>query len=71
MTGLWDYQGSYKGSVWDDPKEELIFARSDLEHSYKALLRAQLTTIAVSAAKLDMDRAMDRVVRAIARASAK
>jgi len=61
------YQGSYVGHVWEDPRDELSFARSDLEHAYKNLLEAPLTALAVSEAKTEMDRAMDRVVRAIAR----
>jgi hypothetical protein len=65
--GLWDYEGSYRGHCWDDPVEELCFARSDFEHAYKNLLDAQLTALEVSKAKAEMDQATDRLMRVTSR----
>lgn len=65
--GIWDYQGTYKGHSWNDPQEELRFARSDLEHAYQHFLNVELTSIGVSKAKIEMDQAMDRLMGAVRR----
>jgi hypothetical protein len=51
---------------WDDLPVELSFASSDLSYAYKELLKVPLTALAVSDAKKQMDRAIDRAARAMA-----
>ena len=66
MTHVWAYQGAYRGGAWDDPKDELVFALSDLERAYVNLLDCRWTAAGVSEAKKEMDAAMDRIARVIA-----